>query len=346
VGRAGAVTRRPVRVLESFKEPGPQTNPYIIQLLESLRADPGVEPLCFSWSVAMLGRYDVFHAHWPESLIQQRGGAVSTLARRVLYALLLVRLRLLQVPIVRTAHNTELPQGLSRLERLLLRWTERATRLRIVLNDHTPVPDGGAAVLIEHGHYRDWFARYPVAAVRPGRVLFFGKVRRYKNVEGLVRAFVALPDDAGASSLRVVGQVSSPELESTIRSAAGGDPRVELDFTFVEDETLVREVGESALVVLPYPEMHNSGSVLAALSLGRPVLVPDNDFNRDLAREVGEEWVIRYDGDLGPERVAAAAAGSPALTSDGAPDLSGREWSDTGRRHALAFRRALGRQAS
>ena len=65
----------------------------------------------------------------------------------------------------------------------------------------------------------------------------------------------------------------------------------------------MREVSESELVVLPYHQMHNSGSVLAALSLDRSVLVPDSEFNRSLAEEVGPGWVVTYDGDLTAESI-------------------------------------------
>ncbi len=58
-----------LRVLQSFKEPGPYTNPYVVMLREALTATPGLEVLTFSWRTALLGRYDVFHVHWPETII-------------------------------------------------------------------------------------------------------------------------------------------------------------------------------------------------------------------------------------------------------------------------------------
>lgn len=327
---------RPVRVLQSYIGPGPQTNPYIIQLHDSLAATPGAMPRSFSWRTALLGRYDVFHTHWPEALIERRG-RLSTFGRQVLYALLLARLRLLRIPIVRTAHNVEPPRGIGRMERLLLAGTDRLTRVRILLNEFTPVPPGTETVLIEHGHYRDWFARFAAADPVPGRLLFFGKVRRYKNAGGLLRTFRACED--AAASLRIVGSPSSPELADELRAAAGADPRVELMLRFVDDAELVQEVGGARLVVLPYPEMHNSGSVLAALSLDRPVLVPDNAFNRALAQEVGEDWVIRFAGDLETSDLARGLAEASAL--HGRPDLDRRDWGSTGRRHLEAYRRAI-----
>lgn len=331
------------RVLQSFKEPGPRTNPYISQLRDSLAAADDVEPVCFTWRVALTGRYDVFHAHWPESLIERRG-RFSTFGRRTLYTLFLVRLRIQRVPIVRTVHNLDLPHGISRWDVRLLEATERLTSLRIVLNPLTPVPPDAPHMLIEHGHYREWFARYPRSAAMPGRFAFVGKIRRYKNVDGLLRAFIAMPDtDASSPTLHVAGAPSSRELQDALRALAETDPRVTLRFGHIEDAALVREVGEAGVVVLPYAEMHNSGSVLAALSLDRPVLVPDNQFNKALADEVGEGWVLRYVGDLQAAHLQWAAEQIAALEPGTAPDMSRRNWTEAGRRHAEAYRRALRR---
>ena len=332
-----------VRVLQSFKQPGPRSNPYITQLRDSLSATAGVQPYSFTWRRAVLGGYDVFHAHWPESLIEQRG-VVSTTGRRVLYALMLVRLWIQGIPIVRTAHNLELPQEISWFDRRLLLATERLTRVRIVLNEFTPVPANSVSVLIEHGHYRSWFAPYPRPDSVAGRVVFFGKIRRYKNVESLIAAFRAMPEAAQASTLRVVGNPSTEQLADSLRAAADGEESIELRFGHVADPDLVREVGEASVVVLPYPEMHNSGSVLAALSMSRPVLVPDNEFNRALGEEVGARWVIRYVGALTSEHLEDALRRTCEHGVHGEPDLTRREWETAGRRHLEAYRLALRRQ--
>lgn len=333
-----------VRVLQSFKQPGPQTNPYIAQLLESLSATDGVQVHCFSWRHAVMGGYDVFHAHWPESLIEQRG-VVSTYGRRAIYAFVLLRLWMQGIPVVRTVHNLELPQGVSWFDRRLLLATERLTRVRIVLNEFTPVSSDSISVLIEHGHYRSWFAPYfrpdPVA----GRVLFFGKIRRYKNVEGLVAAFRAMPEVVPAPNLHVVGDPSTPQLAESLRSIADGDERIQLRFGHISDTELVKEVGEASIVVLPYPEMHNSGSVLAALSMSRPVLVPDNEFNRALGDEVGVPWVFRYPGVLTSTHLRDVLERISARNLEGDPDLKQREWDTAGQRHLDAYRLACGGNA-
>ncbi len=328
-----------VRVLESFNSPGPLTNPYITQLRDALVATPGVRVHCWDWKFALFGAYDVFHTHWTEVLIESRG-TIATALRRLLFGLFLVRLWVTRTAVVRTVHNLELPSGLSRVEVLLLTLADRLTTARIALNEFTPVPEGTPYALIPHGHYRDWYGRCPEPVTVPNRLAFIGKVRRYKNVEGLARAFSALPAAAGYS-LHISGKPSSSDLADALQAFAAADPRIELELGFIEDDDLVREVGEAELVVLPYHEMHNSGSVLAVLSLDRPVLVPENAFNAALAAEVGPGWVLTFPEELSADAIVEGLAAARERPRGVRPDLSRREWSDAGTRHLVLFRESI-----
>lgn len=331
------MTARPLVVLQSFPDPRPTTNPYIVMLAEAIRRQPDVVLRTFSWRNALLTRYDVIHLHWPEILLEGRT-PLRALVRQLLAAVLLLRIALLRTPVVRTVHNLELPDGIGRLQRFLLARFDRATTLRIVLNEQTPVPPGTETVTILHGHYRDWFRDVPRRQQVDGRLAYFGLIRRYKNVQALVSAFSGMPPDA---SLRVGGRPSTPELAAEIAGLAGDDERIGLTLEFLSDEQLVGIASAAQLVVLPYREMHNSGGTLAALSLDRPVLVPDNEVNRALAREVGDRWVRRYAGALTTETLDRTLAGLRAEPLQGRPDLSAREWSTVGAAHVDAYRRAL-----
>lgn len=327
---------RPVRVLESFPSPRPTTNPYIVMLARSLTAEPGVELRTFTWRRALLGRYDVFHAHWPEILVSGHS-PLKALVRQLLTGLLLLRLRITRTPIVRTVHNLELPSGIGSVQRAILLAFDRATTLRIRLNDTTPMLEGCEYATILHGHYRDWFAPFPARQASPGSLAFFGLIRRYKNVPGLLKAF---RETAGDLRLTIAGSPTSVELADSIRALASQDARAALTFAFLSEAELVEVVTGAQLVVLPYLEMHNSGGVLSALSLDRPVLVPESEANASLAAEVGPGWVLQYAGELTGatlERALDSVAGGRS----GRPDLSRRGWEDVGRLHERAFRRAI-----
>jgi glycosyltransferase involved in cell wall biosynthesis len=329
------------RVLTSNREPRSTTNPYITMLTAAVRRTPGIEVVTFSYRAALLGRYDVVHLHWPETILGQGGRRLSgRLARWALTALLLVRLTLTRTPVVRTVHNVEHPADAGPFQRLLLRWFDRLTTHRILLNDRTECP--GPTTTIPHGHYRDWYTG-PRSPMLPGRLQYVGLVRRYKGVEGLVEAFRSVADDS--LTLGIAGAASTPGLAATITTLAGGDPRIALQFDYLSDDELVAAVTGAELVVLPYRFMHNSGTVLAALSLDRPVLVPDTPVNADLAAEVGPGWIHTFTGDLTGADIesALAAAREPRAAS---PDLDAREWAGAGRAHLAIYRLALSRAGS
>jgi beta-1,4-mannosyltransferase len=331
---------RDLVVLQSSQAPRPTTNPYIVMLGRALAATDGVSPLHFSWRTALLGRYDVFHVHWPEILVDGRS-PLKKAVRQALTVAFLARLAIRRTPIVRTVHNLERPQGISRRETLLLALMERMTTLRVRVNPLTEIPADQPHATILHGHYRDWFRDQPREEVVPGRLGYVGLVRRYKGVEDLVASFRGAGDAGADLSLRIGGNPSTAELADTIRALAAGDERIRLDLRFLSDAELVEIVTGSELVVLPYRFMHNSGGTLAALSLDRPVLVPDNAVNRALAEEVGPGWIHLFAGDLTPDELLRAAEGVRTGARSASPRLSGRDWDLAGTAHASAYRRAL-----
>ncbi|MCR2820017.1 glycosyltransferase [Microbacterium sp. zg.Y1090] len=330
--------RPPLVVLESFSIPKPTTNPYITQLYRSLSQRVDVEVIPFDYRSALWGRYDVAHLHWPELMM---GGHrwIGRAARRTLTAAVIVRWRLTRTPVVRTMHNLERPTNIDRIDNWLLDRIDALTALDIRLNERTPQRSAVPGTVIPHGHYRDWFGPLRAGAeTEPvsGRIVYAGLVRRYKGVEDLVAAFTGWDDPS--VSLHIAGKPSTADLAEGLRASAQGDARVSFDLRFLEEPELVQTITSAELVVLPYRHMHNSGTALAALSLGRPVLVPDNDVNRDLAREVGPGWVHLFSGALTTDVLAQTLRA--AQQQRGRPDLSAREWPESARAHVEAFHRA------
>lgn len=327
-------------VLQSFPVPRSTTNPYLVQLARGLQELPGVTVVNFNWRVALLGKYDVFHVHWPEILVSGHS-PLKKLVRQVLTAALLGRLALTKTPIVRTVHNIELPNDISVLEVWLLRLIDRRTTLYVRLNPETPLPTDQPSVTIPHGHYREWFYRFPKKEKVPGRIGYVGLIRRYKGVEDLIRAFRQTTVTHPGLSLRLGGNPSTRELGEKIAALSYGDDRIRLNLDYVSDAELVDTITSSELVVLPYRFMHNSGGALAALSLDRPVLVPANDVNEALSEEVGPGWVFQYNGALTPESILQTLTSVAEQGPNTRPDLSGRDWHDGSLAHKKAYEKAM-----
>jgi len=340
---------RAVTVLESFPSPRPTSvNPYTLLLAESIVAQ-GATLLYFDWRTALTARYDVFHVHWPEILVTGRT-PLRQFVRQVLTWLLIQRLHLNRTAIVRTVHNVGVPSGLTASQVRLLDLLDRRTTLRVRLNEHTPVPHGSALATIPHANFRSWFASYARSDVVRGQIGYVGRIRRYKGVEALLEAFAATRQPAVVStgnlvdaplSARIAGYASSPELESAIHAQARSDDRVSVEFGFVPDSAIVDIVSSSELVVLPYRLMHNSSAVITALSLDRPVLVPDNAVTRDLASEVGAGWVYTFEGELSPVAIIDTLEKHRASPPAEPPHLDARSWKHSGVAHLSAFQRAV-----
>lgn len=333
VAAAGQSAPERLVVLHSLRPPD-GTSKYVDQMVDG--AAPEVDIRFFSWRVALFGRYDVLHVHWPELLIRDSRRPWLRIVKRRLLDLLLLRLRLTRTPLVWTAHNLAPHESVTDAERRSLQRFSGNIDLVIRLNPATP-DTGPEMVTIPHGHYRRPFARHPMPDREPGRVLYFGIIRPYKGVDTLVDAFAEL--DRDDVRLRIVGD-PHPGQDDMIRDAAEQDARISSLLRFVDDRELVEEISRAQLVVLPYRgTMHNSGSLLAAVSLCRPVLVPESPTNAALAEEIGPEWVLQYPGELSPD-VLASAIDATATTSCTEPRLHDRDWDEVGRRHRDAYRRA------
>ena len=329
------MTETAVRVLESFQTPRKVSNPYIVMLFEALKQ--GGDVRAFSWREALIGNYNVFHVHWPEVLLSSPRRS-RRIAKRGLFALLLVRLSARRVAVVRTMHNVAPHEEPSRIDNRLIARLNAITTAWIRLNPTTEVGDRSDVTTILLGHYLDWFSEAPERAAQPGRIGNFGLIRPYKGVSELVSAFRS--SDSADLRLIVMGEPSTPELRDEIRTLAADDPRITLSLTHVDDDQLAEEIRSCSVIVLPHSNMHNSSSLLLALSLDRPALVPTTAVTQDLQSEVGSQWVYLYDGTL-TAAVLEEAARRASEPRESHPDLSRRDWSNVAAEHFAVFRRAL-----
>jgi beta-1,4-mannosyltransferase len=151
--------------------------------------------------------------------------------------------------------------------------------------------------------------------------------------------------DSASVSLQIVGEPQNADLVARLTSFAEGRRRVRLCLRHVADITLSRAITESSVVVLPYRQMHNSGALILALSLGAVVLAPQTPTTLLVQEEVGAEWVQLFSG----EHITAADlvdALEAAATVDVArrPRFRDRDPSVVAERHLQVYRSVLGTQ--
>lgn len=316
------------RVLESVTE-SKATTGYVIPLVDGLRSYHSVA--YFSWQNALFGRWDLFHVHWPEYLLRHRNPLVRYL-KQAMFSILILRIAALKLPVVQTLHNERPHQGGSKTEAWLLSRLRGRTAAYVVLNDVTSVPTGAVVRKINHPHYLHREISQ-TGSIGNG-LLYFGAIRDYKGLEALLDAHTGTPD---LPRLRIVGSSNSSRLTQLISDRTRSDPRVTSDIRFLDDPELNAEILKSEAVVLPYKRLFNSGSILLALSLGRPVIAPSTDTVNALQREVGPGWIYTYEGSISRVALADAWSRLSEETRGEQPRFVDRDLADVVARHAELF---------
>jgi glycosyltransferase involved in cell wall biosynthesis len=127
--------------------------------------------------------------------------------------------------------------------------------------------------------------------------LHFGEIRKYKNVEGLIRAFKLL--DRQDAVLLIAGRTWSESYKNEILKLIGNDPRIKTSFGFVPDAKVQLYFNASDCVVLPYMNIFTSGSAMLAMTFKKPMIMKEcsfsleylNESNSLLIKRVGRESI-------------------------------------------------------
>lgn len=137
--------------------------------------------------------------------------------------------------------------------------------------------DPKRVVLMEHGIEPLTAAPVPAAAAAPRapdglRLLFFGKVMRYKGVDVLLQALhgFGLP-----FQLRIAGVCQDPELTRALEGAIASHPgqaHIHWDNRYIEDADIPGLFAWADATVLPYRYIDQSGILFQSLRFGVPVV--------------------------------------------------------------------------
>lgn len=324
-------------------------NPFISLLADSLPNRTMAKG--FSWRQALFGKYAVVHLHWPEYLTKHSRWYLRALSR-LLTGLWLVRIRIFKTPLVRTIHNKRPHDSLTNpIDRFLLTQLEKACRVHIWMQDPelSGLTENTEYSVIPHGEYLPWIKRvapnisytHTAAAKHAGSkktLLCFGILKAYKNLEEPIAAVLGSPDIN--MNLQVIGSAPDVAYIQTLRAAAEDDPRIQIQPGRVPDDQLISHILASDYVVVPYPDMFNSGVVLLALSLGRPVVLRENPITHALCEEFGSEWVRIYPDRF--DRTLLESLESAPPPGGVAPSWGEwRSWDTIGKRHSELYQQYL-----
>lgn len=313
-----------------------ELNPYTRLLYKSMKADV----FDFSHRSALTGRFDVFHIHWPEWEANFYQNPFEAALRLRLKLAVIDILRLKGTEIIWTVHNLKAHDG---RHPAIEQWFWRAFIKR--LDAYIALTEAGRnaarelfpelrdkpSFVIPHGHYCH---HYPcISTVDPRAelgispashmLLFFGRIRDYKNLPLLIESFSSLSGDL---TLCIAGRPDNEAIAGRITTLASRDSRVRLHLGDIPDDRVQYFFRAADLVVLPYREILNSGTAMLALSFDRPVLVPDRGAMGELRSMFGSEWVRTYSGSLTPLDLAEGLDWTRTSSRIRRPELELVDW--------------------
>lgn len=333
-------SKRPLEVLAWPARKKRELNPYGALLYDHVEA-LGVRIHEWTPVRALLKRFDIWHLHFPDAVLAPQS-PVKSLLGVVAFRILLLVARLRGTRILWSVHDVgSLDQLHPRLESWF--WSYFSPRVdatiylsetaRLLTEHRFPELQGRRFCKIPHGQYRD---AYPdeISATEARRhlglpeaatvILYFGRIRFYKDVPHLIRTFCAL--DRVDLWLLIVGQPFSAQIEEEVRSAARGNDRVRLALEVVPAKQVQIFFKAADLVVLPYRRILHSGTAMLALGFNRPVLVPDLGSMREHQTLLGSSWIRLYTGTLNPELLTDAIDWATHASRPSRCDLSAFDW--------------------
>lgn len=298
------------------------------------------------------------HVQWPEYLLHHPLARRSRAAAETLYWGLvrsLDRVRRRGGRVAWTAHNLHPHEFPTRhAEAAWARWSPEITgridtlvamspaTARAVADAHPGLAAGVAP--IPHPHYRDWYRPADPRTVRtrhgipPGAHLTVaaGLIRPYKRIPALVAAFAEA--SRADEYLLVAGPCPDPAQRAAVEAAARACPRVRLCLAAQDDTSFATTVAAGDLFAANFDTILNSGSVIAALSLDRPVLAPRLGALADLAAQTGPGWLTLFDAPLAPATLRAHLDALRHRPPAGRPDLGPNDPAAVARAHLALYR--------
>lgn len=318
-------------------KPVADPNNSFTRLFSDAIARQGYEVRDFEWENIVDAGADAAILHWPFELLGI--GGFKGIFRYLNVYRKLADARANGTRIIWVAHDAR-PHGGGRLSSLLMQRFIRMIDGILYLSHHSAdlirqlyaLPEHIVQATTVHGHYMDVMEtpfRSPLPIRERVQLVFFGQIRRYKNVEKLAMIVAGLSSEL---SLTIAGRRGHEDVACEIERIARDAPNISLDLRSdaLPDVAIEQCVDEGHGVVLPYRAILNSGAAIFALSRGRPVLAPHTGSLPELQAAVGEQWLQLYKGDIDAATLQGFADRLRRHPPAGRPDLAAYSWARVG----------------
>lgn len=231
----------------------------------------------------------IIHLHWQHPFLLSKS-KIGTVVKSSMFTLQMLLLKLLGIKLVWTVHNITNHENVYKDIELFFSKLISKSADAIIVHCETSkceiikefnIPETKITI-IPHGNFIGFFknnlsrneAREILKISEEDLVfLFLGLIRPYKGVFELIDNFLLL--NSKTAKLLIVGKVLDDQLSRRLQDKTAGISNVKLVSEFIPDDNLQLYTNAADVMVFPYRNILNSGSVISAMSFGKPVLCPD-----------------------------------------------------------------------
>jgi len=298
-----------------------RSNPYNYLLYSAVRG-MGIEVREFGIRTIFRERFDIIHIHWPEHYLNSHHRAKAWVFSFLFLAGLIVA-KARGARIVWTVHNlhpheVRYPVTSHFFWRSFLGLIDGYTSFseavrKAALATH-PKLEKLPSAITRHGLYEGEYpppnppaeaaARLLVPQDRP-LILFFGRVKAYKNAVGLIEAFVEMTKGGRAASLVVAGKIDANYASEVLR-AVGEQTDIVVRDEFLEPDVIGDYLSVATLCVFPYKEILNSGSIFLSATYRTTALVPRSPNFEEYGDLMGPGSLLFFDERLNASDLSRA----------------------------------------
>ena len=304
-------------------------NDFVPLFANAVRAT-GREVIDAQWKIKTLVRADQVIIHWPDFFFKfgDERRAIRNLVK------MFIARKLFGTKFIWVAHNLT-PHGSGKISRFAQRFFSQlegilhlSSKGHELLNSNYDIPSRVRQAVTVHGRYptlsQPQEPKY-LAHHTPVKLLTFGQLRPYKNIEAVLVSHAGLDDPS--INLHVAGLAVDSEYISALNSI-NSEKNVIIDARFKLIDTLELEnfVDDADLVILPYHRILNSGAAFFALSRNRPIVAPFAGALPELRDIVGHEWIFLYHGDLTTTKLMEAVDWCRLIDRTVPPNLESYSW--------------------
>ena len=316
-------------------------NHYINLLYDGIKQSD-VEVVNFNRARMLFSSFDILHIHWPEGLYARKN-IITSFIFATITLLSFIILRLSGKKLIWTVHNLKPHDSkYPYLEKYFTQILSSLCNGFIFLGKTSKeqfkkmynVKCEERCAVIVHGHYRPIYdtnvdpekSRQILDLPQDKKILlFFGLVRAYKNVDGLVSAFISTAQED--TILLIAGNCPDIGLKERISELCTNHNNIKLHLKFIEDEDVGLYFGAADVVALPYKNILNSGAAFLSLSYNRPVILPETPSMVELKDAIGNDWIYLFKDNInGDDLCKAMQYFETANVFQNQCDLKAFEW--------------------